>query len=163
MPIWETGWRFETRQSPSPKKKQKLGENSHFSDSATKTENRQFSMGNGKYVTSVFRSSHCGVESDSPPQWRGAGPRKRTGYMPSVGRGLRCPPFSGFDPTYIPFFSSATRPFFFGRRFLFFYLLRVFFQRAPVAPNPMVFFFLVCLCGPRANRPLLGALVWGRR
>ena len=58
---------------------------------------------------------HCG----DAPQWRGAGPRKRTGYKPSVGRGLRCPPFSGFDPTYIPFFSSATCPFLFGRRFLF--------------------------------------------
>ena len=102
---------------------------------------------------------HCG----DAPQWRGAGPRKRTGYKPSVGRGLRCPPFSGFDPTYIPFFSSATCPFLFGRRFLFFCLLRVSFQRAPVAPNPMVFFFLGCLCGPCVNRPLLSALVWGRR
>ena len=51
-----------------PRKTEKLGGNNHFSDSAVKTENRQFSMGNGKYVTSVFGSSHCGVESDNPPK-----------------------------------------------------------------------------------------------
>ena len=50
------------------RKTQKLGESGHFWDFAARTENRQFSMGNGKYVTSVFRTSHCGVESDSPPQ-----------------------------------------------------------------------------------------------